>query len=102
MILKKPFVYSRELRKQIQENLPFKLVINESMREYSKCPRGETINLSSLIEFIIKVHKIKRTVIPPKQLYLKHVVSYWKNNPQGSRSECLVQWKLKSNTQKSN
>ena len=100
MILTIPFTFSRDLRKTLERYLPFKLVINEAMRDFVKKPIGKSITLEELVSFILKTHRIKRQLIPTNQLYLKHVVAYWKNNPSGSHQDCVKLWNEKPSSEK--
>lgn len=95
MDIQKPFNYSVALRSLIQKQLTFKFKVNEDLRVYSKTPVGETITFDQLLVFIEKNHKNKRDLIPENQLYLKHVVNYWKNNQDGNHEECVRLWNAK-------
>ena len=100
MKLLKPFKYTAELRNLIQKELPFKFIINQKIRDYAKGPKGEILDFKDLKDFIIQNYKIKRLVIPPNQLYLKHVKKYWADNLNGTHKECVDLWNLKPFSEK--
>lgn len=95
MLLRKPFNYTVSLRKLIQDEISFKFKVNEDIRVYSKIPAGASVTFDDLICFIKLNYQNKRNFIPDNQLYLKHVVNYWKVHPAGSHQECVDLWNQK-------
>ena len=95
--LKVPFKYSKKLRNTLQEYLPFKLKINQALRDYAKEPIGKIISFKELINFITLTRYFKRETIPSNMFYNKHVREFYKSNPHGTHKACVEAWhKLKT------
>ena len=95
MLLIKPFKYDCALRQLLSQKLPYPLKINEKLRRFSKTPVGETVTIGQLVQYINSNHQHKRETIPANQLYLKHVVQYWKTHPLGTHAQCVEHWNHK-------
>lgn len=87
-----PFAYTRTLRLKLQQQLAFKLTINQALRNYSQYPLGKVISFQELVKQVITTRNYKRKNIPSNMLYNIHTKQYWKSNPNPSFSDCVASW----------
>ena len=90
--LHKPFKFTRSLRDKLQSDLPFKLKINQVIRQYAKFPIAQQIDYESLLAFVKSNYKHKRERVPDHMYYNQHVKTYWLTHPNGTHTQCVTLW----------
>lgn len=98
MLLKIPFAYTRTLRNQLQKLIPFKLRINQALRNYAKNNTKSKVTIDELVNFLLDHRRCKNLVIPAHMKYNLHVREYWKSTSNPTFTDCIAKWYARKNT----